>query len=150
MTSPAKRRWFQFSLRMLLAAVTLAAMGAGWWKHRSDCLELVQVHAQRNAACAKKMHGNFDDNGPGVILVDAFGPISLTTTISNGNESCSYNVNSTPSSSGYDRWSLTLESGKLPDEEQRIQTELNREAELADQYFHALWRPWERLWINEG
>ena len=145
-----KRRWFQFSLRMLLAGVTLAAMGAGWWKHRSDCLQQVQVHAQRNAGCAKKMYGDFEDDGLSDVWVDPFGPLSFTATITSGTESYTYHVESLPSRSGYDRWSLTLEHGKLPAAEERIQTELNHEAELADQYFHALWRPWERLWIKEG
>lgn len=66
-----------------------------------------------------------------------------------GQVSYAYNVNSAPTTSGYDRWTLTLESGKLPDAQQRIQTAMNHEADLANQYFHALWRPWERLWIKE-
>lgn len=145
MTAPPKRRWFQFSLRMLLGVLTLAAMGAGWWKHRSDCLEQVHVHAQRNAACAQKMCRDFPANN-WIDLERA----SFKVTRSSDEENYAYHVESVPSSSGYDLWSLTLESGKLPDAEQRIQTELNREAELAEQYFHALWRPWERLWIKEG
>lgn len=144
-----QRRWFQFSLRMLLAALTLAAIGSGWWKHRSDCLEQVQVHAQRNAACARKMFENLKDQGQTGGWIDV-GPPYLTAAILDGQESCAYHVECVPTSSGYDRWSLTLESGKLPEAEQRIQTELNHEAELAEQYFHALWRPWERLWIKEG
>jgi len=38
---------------------------------------------------------------------------------------------------------------ELPEAEQRIQKELIHEGELADRYFHALWRPWERFWIKE-
>ena len=144
MSAKPKRRWYQFSLRMLLAALTLAAVGAAWWKHRNVCLEQCRFHAQRNAACAKRMFGGDKDNE-----FENDGWMGLTATISNGSDRYSYNLQSSPTSSGHDRWFLTVQSGELPDAEQRIQTELTHEAELADRYFHAIWRPWERLWIDE-
>jgi hypothetical protein len=107
------------------------------------------MHAERNVACAQRIFGPYKYN---VFKNDVWidlGPVSLSVTISNGSDSCSYHLESARTSSGHDRWFLTLESGELPEAEQRIQKELMHEAELADQYFHALWRPWERLWIEE-
>ena len=147
MSKKPRRRWYQFSLRMLLAALTLAAIGSAWWKHRSDCLERCHLHAERNADCAKRMFGPYSELRDDVWM--DLGPAFLTATISNGSDSYSYHLQTAPTSSGYDRWFLTVESGKLPEAEQRIQKELIHEGELADRYFHALWRPWERLWIEE-
>ena|SRR5258706_10511417 len=149
MSDKPKRRWYQFSLRMLLAAVTLAAVGSAWWKHRNVCLEQCRFHAQRNAACANRMFGgNKDSELKNDGWID-LGPQFLTASFINGSDNYSYNLQHSPTSSGYDTWFLTVESGKLPAAEQRIQTELTHEAELADQYFHAIWRPWERFWIDE-
>lgn len=135
---------------MLLAAVTLAAVGSAWWKHRSVCLEKVQFHAERNDACAKTMFGKSESDG---IIKDGWfdlGPSFLTAAIINGEEgSCSYHMQKSRTRSGYDLWVLTVEYGKLPDAENRIQAELDRESDLADQYLHAIWRPWEIFWIDE-
>lgn len=44
LNSPTKRRWLQFSLRTLLLAVTFAAVGLGWWRHRQFCLARAVFH----------------------------------------------------------------------------------------------------------
>jgi hypothetical protein len=146
-TTTPKRRWYQFSLRMLLVAVTLAAIGSGWWNHRSVCLEQCRIHAERNAACAKKLFGGpFSTDTKD----DGWEIWGMVASCSGSNEDWRYTLKSAKTSNGYDRWVISVESGKLPAAEDQIKAEMDCEGEKADEYFHAIWRPWERLWIDES
>ena len=150
MSDKPKRRWYQFSLKGLLTIVTLTAIGSAWWKHRSVCLKQVRVHAERNAAAAKKM-SPFGTKPAATIRFPAGYMSDFSERVEGGGTGdYSYSMQSSPTSSGYNRWFITVESGELPDAKKRIQTELDHEAKLADQYSHAIWHPWERLWIREG
>lgn len=146
MTAKPKFRWYQFSLKSLLFAMTLVAIGSAWWSHRSFCLEQFRIHADRNGACARKVHD-------GIITESDFtkndGVIGLGYSgAGDGSNGWGYLLEVSPTSSGYRRWKVTL-SETPPVSEQQNKAEMDREAELADQYFHALWRPWERLGIND-
>ena len=142
MIAKPNRRWLQFSLRSLLLAITLAAIGLAWWKHRSFCLEECRTHMERNAAWAKKLFGDSLDDGweMGGLVVSSHGSDA---------ENWEYSMKSAKTSNGYDRWIITVDRGTLPATEDQIKAEMDREGELADEYFRASWRPWERLWIDE-
>ena len=50
MTDKPKRRWYQFSLRMLLAIPLLVGVTIGLWGwHRDYCLHQAEIHSQRFA-----------------------------------------------------------------------------------------------------
>jgi hypothetical protein len=141
-TDSRNRRWYQFSLRMLLAIVTVSALGMAWWRHRSDCLARARFHAERNVALAREILGvDVAEQLYGVTYINAF---------INYGGGYTYSVMPRQTISGYEMVVLTVDSGTLPDKEKRLQAELAREAELSDQYYHAIWRPWERLWIDEA
>ncbi len=101
-TPQGKRRWYQFSLKTLLVAVTVAAIGmgtgAGWWNHRQFCRERADQHVKGD-------HLLF-----GAELLD---------------------------------WNRP--------EERRgwAKAGRNYHQRLANDYEHAIWRPWERFWIDE-
>ena len=47
MSDKSKHRWYQYSLRTLLAVMSLAAFAAAlvpWWRHRSRCLDRANHH----------------------------------------------------------------------------------------------------------
>jgi hypothetical protein len=139
MTDSRNRRWYQFSLRMLLAIVTVSALGLAWWRHRSDCLERSRFHAEQNLARAREISGVEVADRP--TYLGKFGCRDSDTT---------YFLAHEHTTSGFYVVVLDVSHGKLPEREERLQTELTREAELVDQYYHAIWRPWERLWIDEA
>ncbi|MFN0021390.1 MAG: hypothetical protein ACKVP0_24330 [Pirellulaceae bacterium] len=138
-----KRRWFQFNLRTLFVVLTLFCVGSAWWNHRSFCLEQIRFHADRNESCARRVFH-------GIVAKDDLTSVEGVVSFGGSTDGWGYLLQVSPTSSGYRRWTVTLEADKTPPiSEQQIKTEMDREAELADQYFHALWRPWERLWIED-
>ena len=139
MTDSRNRRWYQFSLRMLLAIVTVSALGLAWWRHRSDCLERSRFHAEQNLALAKE-----------ILKLGQLHGILYAFRRYDSEAICSLTVMPRESSSGCPMVVFTIHSGNLSDKDKERHAEMTREAELSDQYYHAIWRPWERLWIDES
>ena len=140
MSATSKPRWYQFSLRMLLAIMTLSSLGMAWWNHRRDCLQRARFHAEQNVSRAREIWG-FD------FANSLYG---MTYIHRGGDPNYSYSLMPRQTISGYGMVVLIVKSGKLPDKEKRLQAELTGEAEMSDQYFHAIWRPWERFLIDEA
>src|SRR5436190_4369386 len=107
LTDSINRRWYQFSLLMLLAVMTLSALGMAWWKHRSDCLQRARFHAERNVARAREILGvDVAEQLYGVTYINAFMHYGGHYT---------YSVMPRQTLSGHEMVVLTVDSGKLPD-----------------------------------
>jgi hypothetical protein len=133
-----KRRWFQFSLRTMFIVITISAAGGAWWNHRDFCLKKCRFHSGQHLTFADIFIPQNEDSdcwdGEWEFLEDGRPVVSRVN--------CSY------APSGFKRLTLTVKQGVLPEFEQEIKSRMDREATLADQYFHAIWRPWERLWVK--
>ena len=113
-----KRRWYQFSLRTLLLAMTFAGIVFGtvlpWRVHRQFCLSRAELHRSKL----------LDYQGEDVQFVSGL--------------------------LGTDEEVLALLSAQMKAKYERLKKQDESHKALASAYEHAVWFPWERLWIDDS